>query len=317
MTEATTTDAPRLPPASAAPAATRSRGVIHDLGYARYVGERRAHGAWRVIARHQLQHAWKTWWRWKIFTLIPLLTTVSAGAMMYVSRNKVFEALRANGAAARLIDSLVPMTYGFYSKGAFALTLTLAATSIARDQETGAFAFYFSRPVRPRDYIVGKLVGMTAVMASALLVGPVLLTIFRVAISDTMDERLRVLPWVGYAVLVGVVGSLVYAVSPMAMSALVGRRWVALGAWAGYWMFGIAIIAGVGSVAWKPLLAIDPGFALSNLALRLWGLSGADRNNSIGLWPCLISLLAHAGVGTGLLYWRVSRQVHASVGASS
>jgi hypothetical protein len=36
--------------------------------------------------------------------------------------------------------------------------------------ETGAFGFYFSRPVRPIDYVVGKLVGHFGVMGSSLLV---------------------------------------------------------------------------------------------------------------------------------------------------
>lgn len=304
-------------PAAGAVPPPKKKGVIHDLGYARYAGERRSHGNWRVIARHQISYAWKTWWRWKLFLLGPLMTTVTVGAIMYVSRNKMFDALRANGAAVRLIDGLIPISYTFFRWSAFLLTLTLASTSIARDQESGAFAFYFSRPVRPRDYVLGKLVGMVVVMASALLVGPVVLAIFRVAVSENMDERLRVLPWLGYTVLIGVLSAVVYAASPMAMSALVGRRWVALGSWAGYWILGLGMIAGVASLSWKPLLVIDPGVAIDNLAFRLWGLEAKEGAVGTSATGCLISLCTHAAVMVSVLYWRVSRQVASSVGASS
>lgn len=303
-------------PAPVAPPA-KKKGVIYDLGYARYAGERRSHGTWRVIARHQISYAWKTWWRWKIFTLVPLMTTVTVGVLMYVSRNKMFDALRANGAAVRLIDGLIPISYTFFRWSAFILTLTIASTSIARDQESGAFSFYFSRPVRPRDYVIGKLVGMVAIMSTALLAGPLLLAVFRVAVSDDMDERLRVLPWIGRTVLIGVLGAVVYAASPMAMSALIGRRWVALGAWAGYWVIGIAMVAGVASLGYKPLFAIDPGIAIDNLALRLWGLEGKGQGVGVNLIACVVSLCTHAAVMIGILYWRVSRQVASSVGASS
>ena len=40
-------------------------GQIHDLGYKRYVGERRARDTrWTVIMRHQVSTGWKTWWRY-------------------------------------------------------------------------------------------------------------------------------------------------------------------------------------------------------------------------------------------------------------
>lgn len=318
MSETVVDTAPVAPPATAAPATPPpKKGVIYDLGYARYAGERRSHGTWRVIARHQIRYAWKTWWRWKFFTLGPLMKTVVFGVLMLVSRNQMFDALRANGAAVRLIDGLIPFSYGFYRWSAFILTLTIASTSIARDQESGAFAFYFSRPVQPRDYVFGKLLGVTTVMASALLAGPLLLAIFRVAVSDNMDERLKVLPWVGYTALIGVLGSVVYAASAMAMSALIGRRWVALGAWAGYWIFGITMVAAVASLAWKPLIVIDPGFAISYLAYSLWDLTPKDSPVGASTLGCALSLCGHAAVMIGILYWRVSRQVASSVGASS
>lgn len=305
------------PTAAATPSAPR-KGVIHDLGYARYAGERRAPSTlWRVIMRHQVSYVWKTWWRWKPALIVTLLITVSVGLVMYLSRDKMFEALRSNGVAVRFLDGLVPMSIGFFRKAAFVITMTVAATGIARDRETGAFAFYFSRPVRPRDYVLGKLVGMTLVMASVMLLGPLLLSIFRLALSEDTDEALRLLPWLGRALVVGVLASLIFAAAPMAMSALIGRRWIALGVWAAYWVMGTSTVALIGHLTWEPLMALDPGLAIDTLALRLWHLEAEGPGASVGIAAALISLTLHIAAAIGLLYWRVARLAVTSVGASS
>ena len=311
---------PAAPPASAsaAPPTAPKKGVIHDLGYARYAGERRATSTlWRVIMRHQIKYVWKTWWRWKPALLGALLTVVSVGVVMYLSRDKVFDALRTNGVAVRFLDGMVPMSFKFFRICAFIITMTVAATGIARDRETGAFAFYFSRPVRPRDYVLGKLAGMIVVMASIFLAGPLLLAAFRIGLSRDTDELLRLLPWLARVLLVGTLASVVYAAAPMAMSALIGKRWIALGAWAGYWIIGISMVAGIGFITYQPLIAIDPGIAIDTLALRLWGLEAQDEAAGASMTACLISLGVHIVAMVSLLYWRVSRQVESSVGASS
>lgn len=294
------------------------KAKIYDLGYSRYAGERRPPSAlWRVIARHQIKQAWKSWRHWRLIVVLPMMTTVAIGFVMYLSQNEVFKAVRANGAAVRFLDGLVPMSYVGYRLGAFFLTLTIASIGIARDRETGAFGFYFSRPVRPRDYVLGKLVGVAAVMASSLLVGPLLLSIFRICLSEDTSEVLRLLPWLGRVMVIGVLGSIVYAAAPMAISALIGKRWIALGAWVGYWGIALAMIATVASLTWKPLLAIDPGIAIDNLALRLWGLEGTGQAAGVSMTACIVSLCAHIGVSVSLLYWSVARHSGASVGASS
>ncbi|MEZ4399411.1 MAG: ABC transporter permease subunit [Kofleriaceae bacterium] len=300
------------------PTPAPTRGVIHDLGYARYAGERRQPSTlWRVIARNQLAYTWKTWWRWKPAILGALITTVTVGALLYFSRDKMFDALRSNGAAARLIDGLIPLSFKFFRMAAFIVTMTVASTSIAQDRSTGAFTFYFSRPVRPIDYVIGKLVAMTAVMASLLMAGPVVLTLFRIGLADTPTEALHLLPLVGNAILVGAVASLIYAAAPMAMSALIGQRWPALGAWAGYWMFGIAMVAFGAYAAWPPLIVIDPGVAIEVLAIKLWHLDMTGPGAEAGLGAALISLTLHLTVAVGLIYASVRRHALASVGASS
>ena len=105
---------------------------------------------WRVFMRHHLAYAWKTLWRLKPWLLTTVLITLVAGVVMYVSQNSLFDGMRMRGGPMRFLDGILPFTFTFYVKAAFLLSMTVAATVVARDEETGAFTFYFARPVRPR-----------------------------------------------------------------------------------------------------------------------------------------------------------------------
>src|SRR3954452_23393136 len=136
-----------------------STGAIHDLGYKRYAGVRRDAGTrWRVIMRHQIAMAWKTWWRFKAWLGMAVLISFIAGAVMYLFSNKVFHGMGRMGDAVLLIrDMALPGAIEWYCRAAFICSLTLGATVIAGDAQSGAFTFYFARSVRPRDYVIGKL----------------------------------------------------------------------------------------------------------------------------------------------------------------
>lgn len=319
---------PAAPPAAAvqapapdphrAPAPRAGKGVIHDLGYARYAGERHSPSTlWRVIMRHQVSHTWKTWWRWKPWAILAVIITVSVGLVMYLSQDKMFDALRKNGAAVRFLDGLVPFSVPFFRLCAFAMTMTVASIGIARDRETGAFGFYFSRPVRARDYVLGKLAGMTLVMATLTLAGPLLLAAFRVGLADNTDEMIDLLPWLGRAALVGTLAAIVYAAVPMAFSAIIGRRWLALGLWAAYYVIISTMLGGIGYLSWPPLMAIDPAVAVDALAFNLWDLTPEGQKSGVTVTASIVSLGLHAVIAIGLLYWRIAKQATGAVGASS
>jgi energy-coupling factor transporter ATP-binding protein EcfA2 len=112
----------------------------------------------------------------------------------------------------------------------------------------------------------------------------------------------------GRTLTVGLLASLIYAALPLAMSALVGKRTIALGGVGGLLRHGHQILSVIGMLTWKPLMAaIDPANAVVSLALRLWDITmpgqartpGRRRARRRSAWPCR-PLLA-----VGLLYWRV------------
>jgi hypothetical protein len=95
-------------------------GTIHDLGYKRYAGTRRSqHTRWRVIARHQIAIAWKTWWRFKAALGLAVITlSISGGMMMFASERKSSLG-RAQMFAQRLIDTALPESIIWFCRAGF------------------------------------------------------------------------------------------------------------------------------------------------------------------------------------------------------
>lgn len=312
-------DAPVIDPLRA-PAPRAGKGVIHDLGYARYAGERRSPSTlWRVIMRQQISHTWKTWWRWKPWLICAVITTVVCGVVMYVSRTATFDNFTREGGPLAFVDGVLSYSYRFLVKLAFLVSMTVGAAGVARDRETGAFAFYFSRPVRARDYVIGKLAGMTIVMASITLAGPLLLAVFRIAIARDTDEMIQLLPWLSRTVLVGGLAALVYAAVPLAVSAMIGKRTIAIVVWASYYVVGMFIFAVIGILAWNPLAAVDPANAVVSLANGLWKIHipGDEGKIFVETHVAIISLVAQTLLASTLFYLSVRKQATGAVGASS
>ena len=306
-------------PAPVAPRASPvGRAVIHDIGYARYAGERRPPSSlWRVIMRHHLSYGWKTIWRFKPWLFAAVVITVVVGVLMYVSQNTLFENLRRQGGPLRFLDGLLPYMYRFYVTPAFFLSMTVGAAVVARDRETGAFTFYFSRPVRPIDYVIGRLIGMTILMAIIIALGPVLLAMFRIGLARSTSEAVDLIPWVGRALLVGVLASVAYAALPLAASSLAGKRTNALGMWAAYYVIGTTIITIIAFKTWHPLAAIDLPVAVSSLATGLWDIELLGGQFRVSVTAAIISLVAQSAIAIYVFHRQIARTAAGSVGGSS
>ena len=307
----------------AAPPATRGlapvgRGVIHDIGYARYAGERRPPSTlWRVIMRHHLTYAWKTLWRFKPWLLSAVGITLVAGVVMYVAQNTLFDDLRQAGGPLRFLDGILPFTFKWYVRAAFLLTMTVGAAVVARDEETGAFTFYFSRPVRPIDYVIGRLVGMTILMAILLAAGPVLLALFRIGLARSTSEAIDLIPWVGRALVVGLLAAVAHAALPLAISSMAGRRTIALGIWAAVYVVVTTIINGIAGVTWQPLAAIDLPVSVLSLAYGLWGIRFIGGGEIVSVAAAVVSLVGQSALAVYLFHRQIARTAAGAVGGSS
>jgi ABC-2 type transport system permease protein len=290
--------------------------VIHDLGYARYAGERRSPATlWRVIMRQHLSYAWKTRWRFKPWIGLAVIITVIVGGFMYLQTNEMIRAIRQMGRSVRFVDAALPLAYEYYRIAAFMVSMTIGAAVIARDKESGAFTFYFSRPVRPLDYVLGKLAGQAILMALIFLAGPVALALFRIGLSADTDEAIEQLVILPKVLAIGGLATMVFAALPLAVSALAGRRTVALALWAAYYIAVVKLVAVVGSLTWAPLMAIDPGTSMSTIAVKLFDFEIGDELPP--LWSAFASMLGQTVLAVWVVMTQVRKQAEDAVGASS
>lgn len=296
-----------------------STGQIHDLGYKRYVGTRRSIGTrWTVIMRHQIATAWKGWWRFKPWLIAGLVATaVSGGVLYFLSGRMIRMASGIGGQAIKLADWILPFSMTWYCPIGFIVSLTVCSTMVAGDVQSGAFTFYFARSARPRDYVIGKLVGVGVLLSLIMLGGPLALAGVRLGLSDDLDQLISFLPVVYKALAIGALGTLVYAVVPLGFSAVITNRRYAMALWAAYYIVVGSMAQGIASLTTPAIAALDVGAALKAISLSLFEVQRSGRNLAIPTSVALISIFGHVAVAIGLMFWRVRNAQETGVGGSS
>jgi ABC-type transport system involved in multi-copper enzyme maturation permease subunit len=299
---------------------TAPKAKIYDLGYKRYLGTRRAQSTrWQVITRDQIAQAWRKWWRWKLWLGFSLLTTaVVAGILVFTKTGRVGE-LTMGGEFVQVVDELVVLSVRYYTFWCFLTTLTVGCGVIANDLRSGAFTFYFARPVRPLDYVLGKLIALFLVQAAVMLVPMVVLSLVRVGLSKHVDEAVHNLRYIPKALLIGSLGSLAYASLSLALSSMFPKPWLNIAVWCGFYFVGSSMIAGIGQATHhEDLGVVDPVFALQSLAFRIHGIDGTINGREVGsMLAACIGLAVMIIGGIAFSYWRVKGAAHKGIGGGS
>ncbi len=302
-----------------------AKGTVYDLGYKRYVGSRRAAWTrWRVVMRNQIAMGWKTWWRYKLALSQAVVTAFIAGGFLYFATSKIIRSVGAAGGGAagdivlRMGDGVLPMSIEWFCRAAFVLSLTLGASVVATDTQSGAFTFYFVRSIRPRDYVLGKLAGYGTLVATLLLAPILLLCALRLGLSATTDELVDHLIIVPKALAIGGLAVLVYTAIPLAMSALVNNRRYALALWASYYLIGGSIAAAIGTTNGSVIGSLDIQGALQAVTYELFDLRILrGRANNLSLETAVIGILVQTAIAIAITWYQVSRDQKTGVGGSS
>lgn len=298
-------------------------GQIHDLGYKRYAGTRMAQSTrWRVIMREQIANGWKKWWRYKLALGGAVITACIAGGIMFFA-GEAGRTIRGFGNAAgelalSFTDGVAPLSIPWFCRMAFILSLTLGGTIIATDTQSGAFTFYYVRSVRPRDYVLGKVMGYGFLVATLMFIGPMLLTVLRLLLTENTDDMLSKAHLVPKMALVCGLATIVYTAVPLAISAIVPNRRYALALWAAFYLIVGGIATAIGALSDNPIAALDIQTSLQAVTLDLFDIK-ILRGHPNQLDPTIAigSLLGMGALAVGVIWFQVSRDQRAGVGGSS
>jgi hypothetical protein len=295
---------------------TVAKGTVHDLGYKRYVGTRRPQSTrWRVIARNVMRHGWKGFWRFKLPLFIALGNTVGFG--IAISNDWMMGLGRKVMAAPEdLLLFLSYSNFGSYCRAAFICTLLTASMSIASDTQSGAFSFYFARPVRTLDYVLGKIAGHFVLLSILLVGAPLILAGIRLGMYGDGEAALGHIDLLGKVIVMGVLAALAFASVPLAISAIVPNRRYALALWATYYIV-IGNIVSFMTFRQAPVLAmLDIPTAVNTMAVHFFEVQGIWRGDVPSLESAIVGLLLQPVAAIAILYVTVARARASGVGGS-
>ena len=292
-------------------------GTIHDLGYEPYAGPRLAQRRrFLVIARNVAAIAWRSRWGVKVPILLTALVTIGAAtAMTFADRFGGMKIL-AGGKPLLPTTTVLFTATGIYGFLAFLLAAAVGWGAVADDMKTGAFQFYFSRPLRVRDYVAGKLCGVCLVVGMPMLVGPLLLALFHLALADGGAALVHDLPLVARTAAVGLVATLVYALVPLGIGALVRRRAPAQALFVVVFLVVSGIAKGMAQGLRMPTLGLLSITADVEAVVR--AIYGIDRDPAHP--PALLAALALAALGAlslAIVYRRVAAAETTGIGGGS
>src|SRR6201994_4608207 len=247
-------------PADAAPTQTRT-GVIHDLGYQRYTGDRYGRAAIvRTLTGYSLRSAFGLG-RGARAKIVPV------GAFALMCLPAVINAFIVARGGTRAF----PYDLYSYPVRAVAMTIFLAAQApelVSRDLRHRVLPLYFARPLRPADYPLAKLaalIGACRVMLDVPLILLYVGTIVGVHGPGAVWHQTTLL-LSGLAL--GLLWSVVLATIALAFASFSGRRAFAAGGVAGLFFLTFILSEVLSTIAPKVAGLVSP-FALLD-GVRMW-----------------------------------------------
>jgi ABC-2 type transport system permease protein len=225
-------------------AITDQKSPIRDLGYKPYDGPRLSHrGRFQVLFRRNLALAWASTLV-KVDLILSMFPMVVCAVIMYLKL-----AAQKRGLPIKEDPGLWVFNCIFWCQIWFAFTMSLlvAAPTISADVRSGAFQFYFARPVSRMAYLLGKVLSAAVLIASILAIPGLLLAIMRVALAADGGDALTQLPLLLKTILYSVLFTATLILPAFALGALSRQPGYVQGGWAALfflpWLLGEGIAA--------------------------------------------------------------------------
>lgn len=275
-----------MPETTAAPS-----GVIHDIGYQRYDGPRLGQ---RYVFGSLFGHGLRTafglgrGFKAKIF---PWLTAGVVGIVAVV-----LMAIRAQ-------TGTEPLTYAQFPQTLSLLMLLFCAVAgpelVSRDLHSGVLPLYFSRPLRPSDYALAKLLALIAAITLVFAAAQVIMFLGAAFTLDGFgpiwDDFERMLGGIVYSA----IHAILFSSIAILVASIMKRRAVAAGAIVGVFLLTtpvVGVLSVLPSTTANQLAGLaSPGTVLGGVGDWLFESTGGIDIGDFGPVYGLVTLLMVAG----------------------
>lgn len=304
------------------PGAAPPRDRVFSIGYRPLPDRGRRQPPAIAIARTMLVLAWRQR-ATKIVLLICLAVLGGHGA--WLVGQLLFERFGAEmGAGALPVGELVGSTRevlaNFLRVQFFTTAIAVAVIAggaVAEDRSAGAFDLYFARPLTRADYALGKLGGAGLVPAATIL-APVLL-LWLTALGIAPAPLRAELWWLGVPSLAGGLLSVVVLATTIIGLSAIGQkaRTVSVAYIAGLLVLS-GVVEGLTGAGYSVAGYLGPERDLHTVVdwllapeQSVLGAQVSSRYTPINASPlgAFAALLAWAGAGFGLFWWRLRSEV--------
>jgi ABC-2 type transport system permease protein len=292
------------------------RGVVFDLGYVPYEGERRARrgaiattyrdGLYRVFGIRRRARKKILPWILVVFAMLPAIVFVGFAFLLSTFSPEAESPFGSHG------------DYFSITGGVVLLFVALAAPELLiPDRREGVLSVYSSRPLLPDDYIGTRSASLLTVVAAFMLIPQVLMYIGFAALSadgffKALVTNADEIPKIFAATLVY---ALAYAPLALLVATIASRKAAATGIYLGLMFVGAALAAALVEATTLPgsryaaLLAVDghPDY------VRDWifGTTGSSEttiaNAGLDPWISLAAIVVVAVVSSVFVVWRYRR----------
>lgn len=181
---------------------------IFDQSFRKYDGPRNINVLWWPIAVALVKSQLKNKFLWVLTGFFVIyLVVISVGFIAAVVSTELLTGDAGSNAAGMarknsmlIFDESVNLNTVLFATMQplfnliWLIVLSIGAASISADKKYNAFPLYFSRPLRPSQYIIGKILGVTLVPGVLLYAGMLILGIQYLAYFVPFSEMYKSIP---------------------------------------------------------------------------------------------------------------------------
>lgn len=275
--------------------------TVRDLRYAPYEGEPRSHW-WAVgaIARNELGITW-SYFRTKLLILMSLVIDVIYLVLVFIEAGVVHFMSQSQQPVEELTSA--PITAYVWIK-LYCLILMYAATgcgTISHDIRVELMQFYFAKPLKRLEYILGKALGLVTMGSIVTLAPAVLLSGLRLAMLARTDLLGGALKQAGAVLAFEAIMLVTFAFVILAISSLTRRNGYAVLSWLGVIFVPdlTALIVGeVVDAKWPHLLSVTANLT-DVFSVMLEG------THEISVWAPPGAVVGILAAAFGIVWWRI------------
>jgi ABC-2 type transport system permease protein len=181
--------------------------------------------SWQAVARKDFADSIRSWWLWGLSAAFVLLVSGAAFALGWLLNSQVTSEALINTLNGSLVTLVVPL-----------IALVMAYGAVVGERESGSLKLLLALPHSRAEVVLGKVLGRAGAITVPIVVGFLLPAVVLLVVAASFN----LLTYVGYTLLVAVLGTVFVAIS-VGFSAAASSQRVAIAGAVGFYFLAVGL----------------------------------------------------------------------------